>query len=330
MDIIAILRKKISLLDSGEHSAGLKATLSHIETAFRHLMRGQKDADQTAFTDAVYRTNQAFEGAIKEAYRVITKKNPENVRPYDIESHFSKSGTFRRRVLDQFTNYRKEWRNPSTHDYKLDFNDNEAFLAIVSVTAFSCLLLDEIAQRLAHDKEVAAVHKMAENIRRETGAVNGDLLTSIVETLKIYFLRHTKEKVEKGTAAQWLGSVNGFLAEIIPDATITAGAPLGTDKLHVTADLLVERGSERVVVEIKNRINILTYKGVIDQVEHLMLTSGISDGVIFFLPTILNTGKIYEAERILFDGIGRLRTISPIAISHGAQPHSPRSPEAGR
>ncbi|WP_155628540.1 hypothetical protein [Burkholderia territorii] len=245
MDIIAILRQKIHLLDSGEHSSGLKATLSHIETAYRHLLRGQKDADQTAFTDAVYRTNQAFEGAIKEAYRVLTKKNPENVRPYDIESHFSKSETFRRRVLDQFTNYRKEWRNPSTHDYKLDFNDSEAFLAIVSVTAFSCLLLDEITQQLAHDKEVAAVREIAENVRCEVGAVDAALLTRVAETLKIYFLRHTNEQVEKGTAAQWLGSVSGFLAAIIPDATITADAPLGSENLHATADLLVERGSER-------------------------------------------------------------------------------------
>ncbi|WP_186130196.1 hypothetical protein [Burkholderia gladioli] len=332
MDIISILRNKISLLDSGEHSAGLKATLSHIETAFRHLMRGQKEADQTAFTDAVYRTNQAFEGAIKEAYRVLTKKKPDNIRPHDIELHFSKSGTFRRRVLDQFTNYRKEWRNPSTHDYKLDFNDSEAFLAIVSVTAFSCLLLDEIAQRLAHDKEVSAIHNIAESIRRETETANSDLLTNIAETLKVYFLRHTNGKIEKGTAAQWLGSVNGFLTEIIPDATITAGAPLGTDKLHVTADLLVERGSERVVVEIKNRINILTYQNIIDQMEHLMLTSGIHDGVIFFMPTILYAGTIYETEKNLINGNGRLRIISPIAISHSGQAHSqsPRSPKAGR
>ena len=330
MDIIAILRQKIHLLDSGEHSSGLKATISHIETAYRHLLRGQKDADQTAFTDAVYRTNQAFEGAIKEAYRVLTKKNPENVRPYDIESHFSKSETFRRRVLDQFTNYRKEWRNPSTHDYKLDFNDSEAFLAIVSVTAFSCLLLDEITQQLAHDKEVAAVREIAENVRCEVGAVDVDLLTRVVETLKIYFLRHTNEQVGKGTAAQWLGSVSGFLAAIIPDATITADASLGSEKLHVTADLLVERGSERVIVEIKNRINILTYKNVIDQVERLMIASGISDGVIFFLPTMIDAGKIHETDEILFDGNGRLRTISPIAISYGAQTDSRRSPDAAQ
>jgi hypothetical protein len=248
------------------------------------------------------------------AYRVLTKKNPENVRPYDIELHFSKSGTFRQRVLDQFTNYRKEWRNPSAHDYTLDFNESEAFLAIVSVTAFSCLLLDEITQQLAHDKEVAAVQKIADKVRTEANVINGDLLTRTVEALKIYFLRHTNEQVEKSTAAQWLGSVSGFLAAIIPDAAITTEAPLGPDKLHVTADLLVECGRERVIVQIKNRLNILTYKNVLNQVEHLMLSSGIREGVIFFLPTMLNAEKIYETENVLSDGNGRLRTISPVAI----------------
>lgn len=314
MDIIAILREKISLLESGEHSAGLAATLSHIETAFRHLTRGQKKEDQTAFTDAVYRTNQAFEGAIKEAYRVLTKKNPENVRAYDIESHFSRSGTFRQRVLDQFTNYRKEWRNPSTHDYKLDFNESEAFLAIVSVTAFSCLLLDEIVQQLAHDKEVAAVQEIADKVRNEINVIDGDLLARTVEALKIYFLRYADQQVEKGSAAQLLGSVSGFLASIIPDSIIKTDAPLDSNKRHVTADLLIESCNQRVIVKIKNRLNILTYKAIINQVEHLMQSFEISDGVILFLPTMLNGEKIYEAENSIFDGTGRLRTISPIAI----------------
>ncbi|MFM1711842.1 hypothetical protein [Aeromonas salmonicida] len=314
MDIIAILRQKISLLDSGEHSTGLKATLSHVETAFRHLTRGQKDEDQTAFTDAVYRTNQAFEGAIKEAYRVLTKKSPENVRPFDIESYFSKSGVFRQRVLAQFTNYRTEWRNPSTHDYKLDFNESEAFLAIVSVTAFCCLLLDEIAQQLAHDKEVAAVQEIVGKVRNEANLINGDLLTRTVEALKLYFLRHANEQVKKSTTSQWLGSVSGFLSALIPDAKITTDASLGVGKFQITADLILERGTEKVIVEIKNRLNLLTYKNVLNKVEHLMQSSGISDGVIFFLPTLLKTEQICETENVLFSGAGRLRTISPIPI----------------
>ncbi|UYY85600.1 hypothetical protein [Alcaligenes sp. SMD-FA] len=323
MDIVAILRKKVSILDLGEHSAGLKAMLSHIETAFRHLTRGKKDEDQTAFTDAIYRTNQAFEGAIKEAYRVLTNKNPDNIRPYDIELHFSKSGTFRQRVLDQFTNYRKEWRNPSTHDYKLDFNESEAFLAIVSVTAFSCLLLDEIAQKIAYDKEVISAQRIAEQFRSEINVVNGDLLTKTKEALKVYFVQHTTRQVGKGTAAQWLGSVSGFLAATMPEAQIRTDAPLDVEKLHKTADLLIECGNEKVIVEIKNRLNILTYQNIIDQIEHLIISSAIDGGVIFFLPTMINEMKIHETERVLPDGKRVLHIISPIPIKNGRSLLSP-------
>jgi hypothetical protein len=65
MDFVDTLRKKIEVLEDGEYVPGLKAVLLHIETAFRHLSRGQDADDETAFTDAIYRTNQAFEGSVK-------------------------------------------------------------------------------------------------------------------------------------------------------------------------------------------------------------------------------------------------------------------------
>jgi len=127
----------------------MRAALS-IEVAHRHLARGQAQNDETAFTDAIYRTNQAFEGSIKEAYRVLASKEPANKTPFQIEQYLQKHGVLRERVLTQFTRYRTEWRNPSTHDYKLDFDEDEAFLAIVSVSAFVKVLVDQIIEALAY------------------------------------------------------------------------------------------------------------------------------------------------------------------------------------
>lgn len=76
MDLVEALRSKIFALQEGDYSPGLKAVILHIETAFGHLSRGQTKDKETAFTDAIYRTNQAFEGSIKEAYRVLTGKDP--------------------------------------------------------------------------------------------------------------------------------------------------------------------------------------------------------------------------------------------------------------
>ena len=52
--------------------------------------------------------------------------------------------------------YRTEWRNPSTHDYKLDFDEDEALLAIASVCAFAIVLLDQITEKLNFDRAKAA------------------------------------------------------------------------------------------------------------------------------------------------------------------------------
>jgi hypothetical protein len=71
MNLIEVLSQRAEAIPQGPHSVGLKAVVQHAQAAVRHLERGQKERDETAFTDAVYRTNQAFEGSLKEAYRVL-------------------------------------------------------------------------------------------------------------------------------------------------------------------------------------------------------------------------------------------------------------------
>src|SRR5437764_425266 len=98
MDVQSILASKISKLSSGDHSAGLDAVRLHIDSAVRHFKRGQQDGDETCFTDAIYRCNQAFEGSIKEAYRVLALKNPEKVAPAEIEAFLASGKVLRKRV----------------------------------------------------------------------------------------------------------------------------------------------------------------------------------------------------------------------------------------
>lgn len=65
VDILEIVRCQILQLPEGPYVDGLNSVLKHIEVAHRHLARGQVQNDETAFTDAIYRANQAFEGSIK-------------------------------------------------------------------------------------------------------------------------------------------------------------------------------------------------------------------------------------------------------------------------
>ncbi|MFK7858587.1 MAG: hypothetical protein AB8B64_07195, partial [Granulosicoccus sp.] len=63
MDLMALARNKVLETGPGPHEIGLSAVVLHIETAISHLERGQNGPDESAFTDAIYRTNQAFEGS---------------------------------------------------------------------------------------------------------------------------------------------------------------------------------------------------------------------------------------------------------------------------
>jgi len=252
MDLLDVLRKKIDVLEEGDHFTGLKAVLLHIETAFRHLSRGQDSDDDTAFTDAIYRTNQAFEGSVKEAYRVLTGQDPAKKRPFDIENYLEKNNIFRPRVLSQLTTYRTEWRNPSAHDYKLDFDENEAFLAIVSVSAFSCLLLDQIAERLSFIKSQAeAEDQKATLLASLEPTADAELIVRVAELLSQFCESHLPSATpsNKLNEVQVVGALHGFLASAAPELKVETEVAHPQSRLRV--DLLIRRGEERLIVELR-------------------------------------------------------------------------------
>lgn len=311
MDLVDTLRKKIDVLDEGEYVPGLKAVLLHIETAFRHLSRGQETDDDTAFTDAIYRTNQAFEGSVKEAYRVLAGHDPAKKRPFDIENYLEQNNIFRSRVLSQLTTYRTEWRNPSAHDYKLDFDESEAFLAIVSVSAFACLLLDQIAERLAYTKSQAEAEAQKVALMASLAqTMNADLLVRVTELLTQFCAIHLPSTTSssKPSEAQVVGALHGFLSSAAPELEVRTEARLDSEKpFH--ADLLVVRGEERVVIELKRRLVRQSYANAVAQVENYLLIGGIKSGILLFLPEAPS-----EMERInlTVSGIdGRLVVLSP-------------------
>ena len=281
MDILEIIRRTIETLPDGLHLAGLRSVLRHIEAAYRHFARAQTESDESAFTDAIYRTNQAFEGSIKEAYRVIEHKDPQRMTPREIEEYFEKNKVFRGRVLAQFTNYRKEWRNPSTHDYNLDFDEDEAFLAIVSVSAFTKLLIDQIAEQLsfvAAQKDVKA-HKATVDAH----PASGDRLTDRVIKLFQEFSRHyatTDTAVPVETEAQLMGALAGFLSTVAPDLKFSTGRIHRGERPYYV-DMEIERGNELVLVELKRgRHQALVSQGV-DQLVHYLHAAKAKEGILF-------------------------------------------------
>lgn len=306
MDLIAALQEKIDGLAEGDYLPGLRAVLLHVETAFRHLSRGQSENDDTAFTDAIYRTNQAFEGSIKEAYRVLAGKDPSKKTPFEIESYLEKNKQFRFRVLKQFTNYRTEWRNPSTHDYKLDFDNSEAFLAIVSVTAFACVLLDEISERLSFLKTKAETQEKSEEIRHRIVMPNHNLAQGITNAIQEFASRHQPISGEhRETEVQIIGALHGFISTAFPEIKVLTEAKLD-EKRPFRVDLLVQDKNESVVIEVKRRYMRKNHQNAIAQVEHYMMMGNIKTGILLFLP---NEPGVLAVEEHEVKGINGVLTI---------------------
>lgn len=291
MNLLSVLRERIEAIPDGDYTHGLKSVLQHVEVATRHLERGQSTLDDTAFTDAIYRTNQAFEGSLKEAYRVLTGKDPNRVRPFDIEEYFQKSGALRPRVLAQFTNYRQEWRNPSAHDYRLDFDGDEALLAIVTVSAFAIVLTDQIAERVAFQQAQIAATAAQVPIAAPTIPLLQRSTDLIAQFTAHFQPGHTGTDIRE---TEVLGALGGFLATTAPDVTAQIEARLLPDHPD-RPDLILASPSERIVLEMK-RVRKPTpqlEQQAIRQVTHYMAMGGITQAIIFIFCSP-NTGKVSQ------------------------------------
>lgn len=283
MDLISITRDKIERAGEGDHTSGLKAVLLHIETAVSHFSRGQETSDETAFTDAIYRTNQAFEGSLKEAYRVLTGKEPEKKTPQQIEEYFTTNDVFRNRVLAQFKNYRTEWRNPSTHDYKLDFDSSEAFLAIVSVCAFANLLLDQIIEKLAHDRSKFAAEAEKERLKKTLEDNEHDMPLFVAHVIA-EFMKQLKpqDNGPRMREAELVWALAGFIESIAPKIMVSVGVEVHPSaRGYGRADLLLDRSDEKLLVELKGmQFSKSLVRAGLDKLDRYMDLSGVKQGVL--------------------------------------------------
>jgi hypothetical protein len=279
MDLLDLIRNQINALPTGTHLPDLRSGLHHIETAYKHFARGQ--SDESAFTDTIYRTNQAFEGSVKEAYRVLADKDPTKLRPYDIEQYLEEKRVFRDRILWQFTNYRTAWRNPATHDYNLNFDEAEAFLAIVSVSAFTKLLVDEIAERLnyvAVQKDVAI-----QGTSQASSLTSSEPLIALVTSALLSFPKYYEEShnsIPIESEAQLMGALAGFLASVLPSAHTSTGRVLHTTKAHYI-DMMITAADQSVIVELKRGDSPSLVERGVEQLSVYLAAANAQYGVLF-------------------------------------------------
>ena len=180
MDLLKLLKDKSEYFTKKDSNSGISNVVTHIEIAEKHF-ENAKSGDDYLFNDVIYRTNQAFEGILKEAYIIINGSIPNNITPHKIEKYFDDNNVLEERVLQLFINYRTEWRNKSTHDYKLYFSEQESLLAIVNISAFINILLDQMVEKKSYNTQISMLKSSSKPI-----ISSKNLLDKTVEFLKLF------------------------------------------------------------------------------------------------------------------------------------------------
>lgn len=249
MDLVVLTKEAIGKIPDNVDISGLNAVVSHIETAIAHRDRGVQSKDSSAFADSIYRTNQAYEGGLKEAYKVLADKNPKNKSPFEIEKYLTENRIFRPRILQQVATYRKDWRNPSTHDYKLDFDSDESLLAITSVCALTILLADQLVEKSTHDKILVSSGDKKEPIVNSLEYRSSDFLHRIALVVKIFASTLVEDDQSE---SETIGALTGLINSIVDGAKITGRFGYRNDGVSVP-DLVVENEKEtiRIMIEIR-------------------------------------------------------------------------------
>lgn len=289
MDLLKLLEDKAEYFSASEDNRGISSVVSHIKIAERHYENG-KSGDDYLFNDVIYRSNQAFEGALKEAYRIIAGKNPNKITPHKIEKHFEENDVLKERVLQLFTNYRMEWRNKSAHDYKLYFSEQEAFLAIVNISAFINILLDQMVEKQAYDKESEDLKKSP--VEKDLNSARKTLNDRIVDLL-LSFSKEVPDKavgsaIPRITEAALIGSLTAFVNNLAEDISIYPEFSImrENDGQRYIADFFLQKGEDKLIIEIKNPIHGVSrvLNGGTEQLLNYLTASGVKHGILYIPP----------------------------------------------
>ena len=301
MDILSLIRRKSKVLQVTEKIIGLDAVITHIELAEKYLARGKDERDDNLYTDVIYRANHAFEGILKEAYTVLTSKNDSKITPYEIENYLVSKNIFKQRVMDLFTNYRQEWRNPSTHDYQLFFTEQEAFLAIVNVSAFVNILLDQMIEQVNFNLEQEKTRSQALEIKSKIDKYSSRELVDKITQLLLVFSNELLQSVpfSPKTEIEILGMLSGFVSSV--DGSIQTGNQrLLIGSRAIEPDLILSFGKESLILELKisppTRMNVKLAQNQL--LTMFRLSSEINNGIVFFVPSEKDVSMIVETVHV--------------------------------
>jgi hypothetical protein len=288
MDVLKIIANQIKDLKALESSAFLDQIYNHLERAELYYNNGLIDGH--FFNDVVYRTNQAFEGSIKEAYKVLGEKTDEEtlrITPYNIEKFFKENNIFKERVLKLFENYRKEWRNESTHDYSLILDENEAFLALVNVTSFVHLLLKQTQEKVSYNRVFQK--PTSASLKQGVEAIKASLSSLSERVISLIKLFNKEELTPDLNESQMMGMLYAFLVKSDDSLLVSREPSISNEFINIRPDFIIASQEESIILEVR-RLSHLNDHASVQQVARYLELTGITKGIVYMFTT--NVSKI--------------------------------------
>lgn len=286
MDTLNAISDQIIEIRKLSSAVTLDKVFIHIERAEFFYKEGIATKDENYFTDVIYRTNQAFEGSLRQSYMILadkSEKQASNQRTVDIEEFFESNSIFNERVLHFFKNYRQEWRNKSTHDFNLFFNQSEAFLAIVNVSAYIFVLLNQIIEKLAFENEKERLkNKKGKQIllqaivSKEDVSLN-DKLVKLIEEFSI-----NNKLLDSATSEiELIGMFRAFIGTASEKIDVKTEVKVSKQNRNYRLDMMVVLGSEKVIIEFKKH-SIMQSHSYEDQLLDYLIATEIKHGILWY------------------------------------------------
>lgn len=288
MDILKEIINQVNSIKKSDSTTYLDSVLTHLDRAEYYYKQGISDSNY--FNDVIYRGNQAYEGALKESFKVLADKTESEVfkkTPNDIEKFFESNNIFRERVLQLFKNYRQEWRNKSTHDHKLFFDESEAFLALTSVSSFVHLLLKQIQEKIAFNlqqkkmmeekKQVEEINELVQQNNNDPRKKLEDIISRFAKSNASYI--HNSKDIRE---VEIIGLFDAYIRSA-KGLTIQREPKFHVNGMDIRPDFLIEVDDTSIILEFKRqRSSNLQDSNAVNQVLVYMQATMSNYGIIYF------------------------------------------------
>ncbi len=197
-----------------------------------------------------------------------------------------------------FTVYRKNWRNESSHNYKLFFNESEVLLAITSVSSFTYVLLNQILESLAF-QTIKTENIDIEKLKKIIDNSDVEIEDKIISLIKMFISENIESlKDENLKEFEFIGLFNGFISSF-PKIIVQREPKI--DDNHSRPDMIIELNKIRAIIEFNRKRNKNTKELNRTKIIKYLWTTDILIGILFYF-NLENIEEIKVNKNILTDG----------------------------